>query len=91
MMVLVGSPITEDQKKLFHRLLTINDLIEISTQVEVSYSTVRNLFYRTQSVTEENKEAVIKMIARAFEKTEDSLIYFEKAKSELKQMLPAQE
>ena len=36
MMVLVGSPITEDQKKLFHRLLTINDLIEISTQVEVS-------------------------------------------------------
>ncbi|MBS3993163.1 MAG: hypothetical protein KGZ87_05560 [Bacteroidetes bacterium] len=90
-MVIVGNPITEEQKSIFHRLLTTNDLIDISTKVNVSYSTVRNIFYRTQSITEENKEVVAKMISKSFEKTEDALIYFEKAKSELKQMLQEQE
>ena len=87
-MLEIGKPITEEQKELFHRLLTTNDLINISAEVPVSYSTVRNLHYRTQSITDENICAVYKMINKAFEKTEDAIVYFAKAKSELNQMLP---
>lgn len=84
----IGKPITEDQKMLFHRLLTTNDLIDISSEVDVSYSTVRNIYYRTQSITEENKEAMCKMINKAFQKSEDAITYFTKAKQQLEEMLP---
>ena len=87
-MLEVGKPITKAQKELFNRLLTIDDLIDISAEILPSYSTVRNLYYRKQSITEENICAVYRMINKAFEKTEDAIVYFSKAKSELNQMLP---
>ena len=84
----IGEPITKEQKNLLNRLLTTQDLIDVSTTVDDSYSTVKSLFYRTASVTEENQQAVYKMISRAFQKAEESLVYFTKAKSELEAMLP---
>jgi len=84
----IGEPITKEQKDLLNRLLTTQDLIDVSTTVDASYSTVKSLFYRTASVTEENQQAVYKMISRAFQKAEESLVYFTKAKSELEAMLP---
>lgn len=89
-MIKIGEPITEGQKELFHRLLNTNDLINITSNkdVKVSYSTVKELFYRSCVITERNKEAVIKMINLSFQKTDDALVYFSKAKQELEQMLP---
>lgn len=84
----IGKPITEEQKSLLHRLLNTQDLIDVSTEVSVSYSTVRHLFYRTQSVTEENRAAVYKMINKAFQKSEEAITYFTKAKQQLEEMLP---
>jgi hypothetical protein len=89
-MIEIGKPITEEQKNLFHRLLTTNDLIEITAdkEVNVSYSTVKELYYRTCTITDRNKEAVVKMINLSFKKTQDAIVYFAKAKQELEQMLP---
>lgn len=87
-MVQIGHPITEEQKELFNRLLSTNDLVELSTTVNVSYATVKALAYRTQPVTENNKEAVVKMINKSFEKAENAITYFTKAKHELEAMLP---
>ncbi|WP_440881439.1 hypothetical protein [Tenacibaculum sp. C7A-26P2] len=87
-MVEIGKPITEEQKSLLHRLLDTKDLVDISATVDVSYSTVRSIYYRTQTITEDNKEAIYKMINKAFEKSEDAIVYFTKAKSELEAMLP---
>ncbi len=87
-MIEVGKPINKEQKSLLHRLLNTQDLIDISTEVSVSYGTVRGLYYRTIPVTEESKQAVYKMINKAFEKSEEAITYFTKAKSELESMLP---
>jgi len=87
-MIQLGTPITQELKSVLQRLLNTQDLIDISAEVEFSYSTVRSLYYRTQSVTEENQEVVYKMVNKAFSKAEESITYFEKAKQELKISLP---
>lgn len=83
----IGKPITEAQKDLFHRLLTTKDLIDISAQGTVSYSTVRNLYYRTQSITEGNLEAVIRMTELALEKSKSSITFFENAERQLEELI----
>ncbi|MCB0460350.1 MAG: hypothetical protein KDC74_10100 [Flavobacteriaceae bacterium] len=87
-MIQVGEPITKEQKELFQRILTIQDVMDVATSVNVSYPTVRNIYYRNVTVTEDNKEAAQGLINKAFEKVEDALSYFQKAKSELESMIP---
>ena len=87
-MVEIGKPISKEQRDLFDKILTIQDITDISADSSLSYSTFRELFYRRADVTETNKEAVYKMINKAFEKTEEAIVYFTKAKSELERMLP---
>lgn len=82
----VGMPITKEQRELFHRLVTIDDLIDLSAKSNVSYSTFRSLYYRKGNVTEDNKEAVAMMISKSLEKIQTSIIYFEKAQKALTQM-----
>jgi DNA topoisomerase VI subunit A len=87
-MVEIGKPITKEQKELFQKLLTIENIVDLAAESTLSYSTFRELFYRKADVTETNKEAVYKMISKAFQKTEESIVYFAKAKSQLEAMLP---
>ena len=87
-MIQVGEPISKELRDVFNRILTIDDLMDISTEVSVSYSTIRNIYYRTQTITEENKEAAYKMMNKAFEKVENALVFFYKAKQHLEEMMP---
>ena len=87
-MLEIGSLITEVQQELFSKLLTENDLENITKEVGVELIVVKNIFYRKQPICEENICVVYKMINKAFEKTEDAIVYFSKVKSELNQMLP---
>ena len=82
---MIGQPITQNLKSLLHRLLTTQDLIDISTEANVSYSTVRAIYYRTQTITNDNLIAVEKMIQKAFEKSNESINFFIDAKKQLKQ------
>lgn len=82
----IGEPITKTQKDLFQRVLTIQDVMDVAEKTSISYSTVRNLYYRNTTITENNLIAVQGLINKSFEKVENALSYFEKAKSELKQM-----
>ena len=87
-MIQIGEPITKEQKQLFQRVLTIQDVMDVAASTKVSYSAVRNLYYRNVTVTEHNKIAAQGLVNKAFEKVEDALSYFLKAKSELETMLP---
>ncbi len=84
--VKTGLPITKEQRDLFQKVLSIDDLIDLSTKSKVSYSTFRSLFYRKGNVTDENKEAVTMMISKSLEKVQDAIIYYKKAESTLVQM-----
>ena len=87
-MEIVGNSITKKEKEIFQRVLNTQDLMDVSQTVNVSLSTVKNVYYRTVTITEENKHAYFAIRSKAFEKIEHSLSYFRKAKSDLLETVP---
>lgn len=83
-----GNPISREQRELLGRILNIQDIMDVAEDIDVSYQTVRNIFYRHQSITKDNKVAAYKLVNKALAKSEESIAYFLKAKSELEAMLP---
>lgn len=82
-MELLGNSITKEEKEIFQRVLNIQDLMDVSHSVNVSLSTVKNVYYRNVTITKDNKPAYFALKSKAFEKIEDALTFFQKAKSDL--------
>ncbi|WP_318311163.1 hypothetical protein [Flagellimonas crocea] len=62
-----GKPISERLSEVLRRNTTKNDFANISIQSNVSFSTIRDVVYRTNSLTKLNAKAISLLIHAAFE------------------------
>lgn len=62
-----GRPISERLSEILRRNTSKNDLANIAIQSEVSFSTIRDVIYRTNSLTKVNAMAISLLIHAAYE------------------------
>lgn len=62
-----GKPISEKLSEVLRRNATKNDFANIAIQSNVSFSTIRDVVYRTNSLTKLNAKAISLLIHAAFE------------------------
>ena len=62
-----GKPINEKLSEALRRNTTKNDFANIAIQSNVSFSTIRDVVYRTNSLTKVNAKAISLLIHAAFE------------------------
>jgi len=62
-----GKPISERLSQVLRRNATKNDFANIAIQSNVSFSTIRDVVYRTNSLTKVNAMAISLLIHAAFE------------------------
>ncbi|PRX57012.1 hypothetical protein [Flagellimonas meridianipacifica] len=62
-----GKPISEQLSTILRRNVTKNDYANIASRVNVSFSTIRDVVYRTNSLTKTNAKAISLLIHTAFE------------------------
>ena len=62
-----GKPISEKLSEVLRRNTSKNDFANIAIQSNVSFSTIRDVVYRTNSLTKQNATAISLLIHAAFE------------------------
>ncbi|WP_299430862.1 hypothetical protein [uncultured Maribacter sp.] len=62
-----GKPINEKLSIVLRRNTTKNDFADISAKTNISFSTIRDVVYRTNSLTKSNSKAILFLISRAFD------------------------
>lgn len=62
-----GKPISERLSEILRRNLSKNDYANIAIRTNVSFSTIRDVVYRTNSLTKANAKAILLLIHAAFE------------------------
>lgn len=62
-----GKPIDERLSEILRKNVSKNDLANIAIQSKVSFSTIRDVVYRTNSLTKSNALAISLLIHAAFE------------------------
>lgn len=62
-----GKPISEKLSEALRRNTTKNDLANIAIKTNVSFSTIRDVVYRTNSLTKLNAKAIGLLMHAAFE------------------------
>ncbi|MEM9077835.1 MAG: hypothetical protein AAGC43_12385 [Bacteroidota bacterium] len=62
-----GKPISEQLSTVIRRNVTKDDYADIASRVSVSFSTIRDVVYRTNSLTKTNAKAISLLIHAAFE------------------------
>ncbi|WP_411029467.1 hypothetical protein [Spongiimicrobium sp. 3-5] len=62
-----GKPISEKLSMIIRRNTTKDDFANIAAQTNISFSTIRDVVYRTNSLTKSNAKAINRMIKAAFE------------------------
>ncbi|MER3319410.1 MAG: hypothetical protein RIB79_14050 [Allomuricauda sp.] len=62
-----GKPINEKLSEIIRRNTSKNDFANIAIQSNVSFSTIRDVVYRTNSLTKLNANAISLLIHAAFE------------------------
>ncbi|MEO9512969.1 MAG: hypothetical protein ABJN84_07495 [Flavobacteriaceae bacterium] len=62
-----GKPISERLSTILRRNVSKNDFADIATRSKVSFSTIRDVVYRTNSLTKTNAKAISLLIHAAFE------------------------
>ena len=72
-----GKPISERLSSVLRRNASKNDYANVSIQSKVSYSTIRDVVYRTNSLTKINAKALSLLIHAAFENSIASKIQSE--------------
>ncbi len=75
-----GKPISERLSETLRRNLTKNDYANIAIRSNVSFSTIRDVVYRTNSLTKANALAICLLMHAAFE---NSLAYKLRAESDM--------
>lgn len=62
-----GKPISERLSIVLRRNVSKNDFANIATRSNISFSTIRDVVYRTNSLTKANAKAISLLIHAAFE------------------------
>lgn len=62
-----GKPINEQLSTILRRNVTKDDYADIASRINVSFSTIRDVVYRTNSLTKTNAKAISLLIHAAFE------------------------
>ncbi len=62
-----GKPISEDLSTILRRNLTKTQFADIATRSNISFSTIRDVVYRTNSLTKSNAVAIALLVHAAFE------------------------
>jgi hypothetical protein len=62
-----GKPISERLSEVIRRNVSKDDFANIAIQSQVSFSTIRDVVYRTNSLTKLNAQAIALLIHTAFE------------------------
>ena len=62
-----GKPISERLSNILRRTTSKNDLANIALRSSVSFSTIRDVVYRTNSLTKSNAKAIALLVHLAFE------------------------
>ncbi|KAB7528728.1 hypothetical protein F8C76_12785 [Flagellimonas olearia] len=62
-----GKPISERLSEILRRNASKDDLANIAIKCKVSFSTIRDVVYRTNSLTKANATAIAQLIYVAFE------------------------
>ena len=58
-----GKPISERLSEILRRNLSKNDYANIAIRTNVSFSTIRDVVYRTNSLTKANAKAILLLIS----------------------------
>ncbi|SDQ15811.1 hypothetical protein [Flagellimonas zhangzhouensis] len=75
-----GSPISERLSEVLRRNLTKNDFANVAIRSGISFSTIRDVVYRTNSLTKSNATAISLLMHAAFE---NSIAYKFRAEGDL--------
>jgi len=75
-----GKPISEKLSEVIRRNVSKDDFANIAIQSHVSFSTIRDVVYRTNSLTKMNAQAIALLIHAAFE---NSIAYKLRAESDI--------
>ena len=77
-----GKPISARLSEVLRRNVTKNDYANIAIKTNVSFSTIRDVVYRTNSLTKVNANAILLLIHAAYEnsiayklQTEGDMLY----------------
>lgn len=62
-----GKPISEQLSEIIRRNVSKNDYANIAMHSNVSFSTIRDVVYRTNSLTKSNAKAISLLIQKAYE------------------------
>ena len=62
-----GKPINEQLSTILRRNVSKDDYADIASRINVSFSTIRDVVYRTNSLTKTNAKAISLLIHAAFE------------------------
>jgi len=62
-----GKPISEKLSIILRRNTTKDDFANVATRTNISFSTIRDVVYRTNSLTKSNSKAINALIKVAFD------------------------
>lgn len=62
-----GKPISERLSTILRRNVSKNDFADVAIRSKVSFSTIRDVVYRTNSLTKTNAQAIALLVHTAFE------------------------
>jgi len=83
-----GRPISEKLSTTLRRNTTKNDIANIAAYTSVSFSTIRDVVYRTNSLTLSNSKAILELIHIAFDNALARQLQAEADKQYLNKFLP---
>ncbi len=83
-----GKPISEQLSTTLRRNSTKNDLANIAAITNVSFSTIRDVLYRTNSLTPSNSKAILELIRISFDNSLARQLQAEGDKQYLNTFLP---
>lgn len=83
-----GRPITEKLSTTLRRNSTKNDFANIAASSGISFSTIRDVVYRTNSLTHSNSKAIVELIQISFNNSLARQLIAEGDKQYLNTFLP---
>lgn len=83
-----GKPINEELSITLRRNTSKNDIANIAASTAVSFSTIRDVVYRTNSLTRSNSRAIQQLVRIAFENSLAKQLQAEGDKQYLNKLLP---
>ena len=82
-----GKPISEDLSKFLRNFTGPKDMADVSTDTDVSISTIRDVKHRRNNISEENKKAIVKLIQIAVINADGKIKEAKDGKKRVKQIL----